>query len=166
MTISIDVENTNNLLDFDYEAIINKAIIKSLDFMKCPYECEVNVLITDNESIRKINKDTRDIDKATDVLSFPMIEYEKAGEFTKQIEDNSNNFNLDTGELLLGDIVLSQDKIIEQAKAYGHTPTRELAFLVVHSILHLLGYDHIIDEDRIVMEEKQRQIMSYINILR
>ena len=119
----------------------------------------------DDEEIRKINSEYRGIDKSTDVLSFPFNEFEIPGNFD-DIEESVDAFNPETGELLLGDIILSTDHITEQAIEYGHSETRELAFLVVHSMLHLMGYDHMVDEDRVIMEERQRKILELEGISR
>ena len=119
----------------------------------------------DDEEIRKINSEYRGIDKSTDVLSFPFNEFEIPGNFDN-IEESVDAFNPETGELLLGDIILSTDHIKEQAIEYGHSETRELAFLVVHSMLHLMGYDHMVDEDRVIMEERQRKILELEGISR
>ena len=108
----------------------------------------------------------RQIDAPTDVLSFPMLSYEQAGNFSALEEDYEDNFNPDTGEIMLGDIVISVDRVREQAAAYGHSERRECAFLIVHSMLHLFGYDHMTPEDAAVMEPKQRQILEEMNISR
>ena len=102
----------------------------------------------------------------TDVLSFPMLSYENAGDFSKLEDDYDDNFNPDTGEIMLGDIVISVDKVLEQAESYGHTTKREYAFLIVHSMLHLCGYDHMTPEEAAVMEAKQKQILDEMNITR
>lgn len=96
----------------------------------------------------------------TDVLSFPMVDYEKPSDFDHVEDAVEDYFNPETGELMLGDIVISVDKVEEQAEKYGHSQTRELAFLVAHSMLHLCGYDHMVDEERLVMEDRQRQILD------
>ena len=140
------------------EEIIEKAVLSSLDYEENPYECEVNVLLTDDARIREINRKERKIDRSTDVLSFPMAEYESPACFDG-FDEMFDLFNPDTGELMLGDIVLSLDHVIAQAREYGHTPDRELAFLCVHSMLHLMGYDHMEDGEREVMEERQRAIL-------
>jgi len=163
MTINID-EDVTVEFDFDYKKIIKDVIEKVLDFEKCPYECEVNVLFVDGEMIREINKEQRDIDKATDVLSFPMIEYEEVSNFEGLDEDSF--FDLESGELLLGDIVLNIEKIKSQAEEYGHSELRELAFLVAHSMLHLCGYDHIDEDERIIMEDRQKKILDELKISR
>jgi len=165
MTINIDYE-AKKKLDLDYEAIINKVIEQALDYVDCPYEAEVNVILTENEEIHEINLETREIDRPTDVLSFPMVEYEVPGDFSIIDEDSYEYFNPESGELVLGDIVISIDKVIEQAELYGHSQERELAFLVAHSMLHLSGYDHMEDDERVEMEQKQEEILQQCNILR
>ncbi|MBE5960370.1 MAG: rRNA maturation RNase YbeY, partial [Lachnospiraceae bacterium] len=102
----------------------------------------------------------------TDVLSFPMVDYEVPSDFDHLEESADDYFNPETGELLFGDIVISVDKVISQAEEYGHSTERELAFLVAHSMLHLCGYDHMEDEERLVMEERQKQILDQLNITR
>ena len=138
----------------------------SLEYVQCPYEAEVSLLITHDEEIREMNREHRGIDRATDVLSFPMLEFERPGDFTGIDEEMSDVFDPESGELMLGDIVISADKVIAQAEEYGHSPKREYAFLIAHSMLHLCGYDHMEDDERKVMEQKQREIMEKINILR
>ncbi len=164
MTYGFDKEVTTGF-DFDEEEIYKKAVNAVLDEEGCPYEAEVNLIITDDEEIRKINLEQRGIDAPTDVLSFPMTQYEMAGDFS-DVENKPDCFNIETGELLLGDIVISADRVIAQAEEYGHGKRREYAFLIVHSMLHLIGYDHIEDEDRAIMEAKQRTIMDDLNISR
>ena len=125
----------------------------------------MNLLLTMNKEIQEMNAEFRHIDRATDVLSFPMIDYEKAGEFAFLEEDDSY-FNCDTGELMLGDIVISKEKVIAQAEEYGHTIKREYAFLIAHSMLHLLGYDHMEEQERLEMERKQKEILEQLGITR
>ena len=117
--------------------------------------------IVDYNTIHEINRNKRKIDRPTDVLSFQMLDYEVAGDFS-MAEDDISNFNPDSGELILGDIVISYDKVIEQAAEYNHSRKRELAFLVAHSMLHLFGFDHMVDDERIEMEEKQNIITKII----
>ena len=159
MTISIEYE-AEKKLDLPYETIIRDVVAASLDYEKCPYEAEVNVILTDNEAIREINREQRQIDSATDVLSFPMVDYETPSDFDHVEEAVEDYFNPETGELMLGDIVISVEKVEEQAEKYGHSQTRELAFLVAHSMLHLCGYDHMEEEERLEMEERQRAILD------
>ena len=139
---------------------IRKCILAALEEEGVDTPCEINVLVTDDASIRTINKAYRNIDKATDVLSFPMCDFETPGDFSHLEETPEEYFDPDTGELLMGDIVISVDKVKEQAEKYGHSQTRELAFLVAHSMLHLSGYDHLEVVERIQMEDMQREILE------
>jgi probable rRNA maturation factor len=166
MTVNIEYESEHQLL-FDYEKIIKDVILTALDFEECPYETEINVILTNNEEIAMINRDYRDLFKPTDVLSFPMVDYEKPGDFSILEECMEEDyFNPESGELMLGDIIISVDKVIEQAESYGHSQERELGFLVAHSMLHLFGYDHMEDEEREAMEERQRAILNILNLKR
>lgn len=159
MTINIEYE-AEKKLEVPYEDIIRDIVEASLDYEECPYEAEVNVVLTDNEGIREINRDYRQIDAPTDVLSFPMVDYETESDFGHVEDAVEDYFNPETGELMLGDIIISVDKVEEQAAKYGHSETRELAFLVAHSMLHLCGYDHMEEEERERMEQRQREILS------
>lgn len=165
MTLEIEYE-TETRLELAVEEIITQVVKEALRHENCPYDIELNVLLTDNASIQEINKEQRQIDAPTDVLSFPMIDYETPADFSIVEKQTEDYFNPETGELLLGDIVISVDKVLEQAESYGHSAKRELAFLVAHSMLHLFGYDHMEDEERLVMEEKQRELMHNLSIER
>ncbi len=154
-----------NPIEIDYQDIACKVIDEAENFVKCPYDCEVNLLITDNDEVLVLNKETRNIDSPTDVLSFPAIEFDKPADFSK-IEDNDFNFNPESGELVLGDIVISYDKVLEQSEEYGHSHQREFAFLIAHSMLHLFGYDHMNEEERKTMEIDQESILNNLNIRR
>lgn len=164
MTIEFEKKYDKDL-GINYEEIADKVINAALDYEECPYEAEVSLTLVDNNRIHDINKEFRDIDRPTDVLSFPMVEYDDAGEFAF-LEDEDDCFNPETGELMLGDIIISLDKVEEQAIAYGHSFTREYAFLIAHSMLHLMGYDHMTDDDASIMEAKQRAILDNLNITR
>lgn len=164
MTINIEKEVEIPFL-FDYIALTNTIVETVLEELECPYECSVNLLLTGNQEIHEMNLEYREIDRPTDVLSFPMTEYEIPGDFS-DVEDQPDCFEPDSGELMLGDIVISVDKVLEQAKEYGHSVKREFAFLIVHSMLHLTGYDHIQEEDCKIMEEKQSQMMEVLAISR
>ena len=145
-------------IDIDYEVIAKDIIDYALEYINCPYECEINLTIVDNDTIREINKEAREIDKATDVLSFPMLEYLNPGDFSDK--DNEINFNPESGELILGDIIISYDKVIDQSSEYGHSKKREFAFLVAHSMLHLFGFDHMTEDERLDMENRQNEILN------
>ena len=165
MTNIIDYE-AKVQLGFDYEALVNKVVEACLDYEKCPYETEISVLFTDDEEIRLINKEFRNIDVPTDVLSFPSIEYVTPGNFETLEETEVDAFHPETGELLLGDIVISVDRAILQAKEYEHSLEREIAFLIAHSMFHLFGYDHMEEDERIKMEDKQKEVLEKLQILR
>lgn len=161
MTIAIEHEAKETLeLEGSEEEIIRDVVFAALAYENCPYEAEVNVVVTDNEEIRALNRQYREMDVPTDVLSFPMLEFETPSDFSHVEDDYEDCFNPETGELMLGDIILSAEKIREQAESYGHSQTRELAFLVAHSMLHLCGYDHVEEAGRKEMERKQREILE------
>ena len=152
--------------DFDMKEILDKIIEKVLDTEKCPYEAQVNLLVTDNEGIREYNRQYRDIDSATDVLSFPMIAFETESDFSAVEDQEADYFDPESGELILGDIIISADKVKEQAAKFGHSEKREFAFLTAHSLLHLCGYDHMTDEEAKIMEGKQEEVLAELGILR
>ena len=155
MTVTIESE-TEVPFDFEYEQTAREVIAQAMDSEEFPYEAEVNLL----------NLEHRGIDRATDVLSFPMLDYQEAGDFSAIGEEQEWNCNPDTGEILLGDIIISVPKVLEQAKEYGHSPKREFAFLITHSMLHLFGYDHMEPEEAAIMENKQEKILEVLGISR
>lgn len=164
MSLQIE-EETKVVFDFAYKELAERVVEFTIDHEKFPFEAEVNLTLTDNEGIHEINKEYREIDRPTDVLSFPLISYETAGDFSN-VEDEDDNFNPDTGEAMLGDIIISVPKVKEQAKEYGHSEEREYAFLIVHSMLHLFGYDHMTPEEASFMEDKQKEILNELHIFR
>lgn len=165
--MSLYLETEGNIdLPFNASEVAELVVNAALDYAQCPYETEVNLLLTHDSEIHEMNLQFRNIDRPTDVLSFPMIEYETPGDFSEIDEQSDDLFNPETGELLLGDIVISVDKVKAQAREFGHSEKREYAFLIAHSMLHLFGYDHMTDEERLVMEEKQRIIMKKVQIQR
>ncbi|MEG1798532.1 MAG: rRNA maturation RNase YbeY, partial [Clostridium sp.] len=130
-----------------------------------PYQ--ISLLFVSNKEIREINLETRNIDSATDVLSFPMLDYEKG----KVYKDIYIDFQFDEtfkdgDELVLGDMVLSLERALEQSEEYGHSYEREVSYLVVHSILHLLGYDHMEEEEKKVMRKREEEILNKLDIRR
>lgn len=133
----------------------------ALEYENCGFDAQISVTITDNENIRQMNKEFRNKDSATDVLSFPMLEFDEDG---NAFDDD---FDFDGDEVVLGDIVISAERAAEQAENYGHSFKREIAFLTVHSMLHLLGYDHVnSEEEEKVMFKKQDEILNILNITR
>lgn len=162
----IYLENEGELeLGLDYLELAEEVAEAVLDHENCPYESQVELLLTDNEEIHRINQEFRAIDRPTDVLSFPMIDFASPAEYDFLEEDDSC-FDPETGELMLGNIVISKEKVISQAEEYGHSVKREYAFLIAHSMLHLLGYDHMEEAERAVMEDKQREILNQLGIER
>ncbi len=155
MTILID-NRTEEALSLELSQGIEKIIYDSLAYEGFTKPCEVSVSIVDNEEIRQINKQFRGIDRATDVLSFPLLTFE---------EGERPDFN-EKNEVLLGDIIISLERAKEQAEEYGHSLKRELAFLTAHSMLHLLGYDHMEEEEEKEMFQKQREILNKAGIPR
>ena len=166
MTVNLESEVEIDLKGCDVYEGIKKTVEACLNYVDCPYEAEVNVLLTNDNEIREMNRENRDLDKSTDVLSFPLIAYDKPADFDLTEEDEIDLCNPDTGELMLGDIVISLDHVKAQAKEYGHSEERELLFLVAHSMLHLFGYDHENDDERIVMEKMQKEILDSIGVSR
>lgn len=159
MSIIIENEYQGDMLS-DFEMIIHEIVDAALDYEVCPYECQVSVTLVDNKTIHQINKEYRGIDRPTDVLSFPSLEYNEPGEFDWLEEEGIGCFDPESGELILGDIMISMDKVREQAEEYGHSQRREFAFLIAHSMLHLMGYDHMVPEERLTMEKKQEEILQ------
>ena len=165
MSLYMEEEVTTDF-PFDAEDTAKRVTDFALEHEGFPFEAEINLTLTDNDGIRAVNQAHRGIDAPTDVLSFPLLSYETPGDFSGLEDDYSDNFNPDTGEIMLGDIIISVDKVKEQAKSYGHSMLREFAFLVLHSMLHLFGYDHMTEAEAAVMEEKQREILNELGILR
>ncbi len=151
--------NYEGEIRIDTEEIANRVVEGTLVYENCPYDCRVSLILIGNDEIRDINRDFRGIDRATDVLSFPAAEYPQPGDFSDIESRDPFAFDPESGELILGDIMISMDKVKEQAMEYGHSQVREFAFLIAHSMLHLMGYDHMSDGERKIMEEKQADIL-------
>lgn len=153
-------------VDFDPEAVAEAVINQVADMEEVPYEFDIYVTMVDNTSIHEINMEQRGIDRPTDVLSFPNLDFEVPGDFSLVEENEMNYFDPETGMMLMGDIVISVDKVYEQAAEYGHSRKREFAFLVAHSMLHLCGYDHMEEEEAALMEAKQKEALEALGITR
>ena len=172
MTINIEIDEDATInkefeeaKELDYRQAITNAVQAAYKEVNCPFEVEVNVILTDNDNIHAINLETRGIDRPTDVLSFPCLLYDEPCDFDYIDENESYLFNPESGDLMFGDILISTDKVVEQAHEYGHSLLRELSFLVIHSMLHLSGYDHM-EEDGDTMEKLQAKILEDMNITR
>lgn len=148
MELLID-NRTDAALSKELEEAIRKAAAEALSYEAFDENCEISVSIVDNEEIRQINRQFRKIDRATDVLSFPMLTFMEG----EEAEVNEN------GEMILGDIIISLERAKEQAAEYGHSLQREIAFLTAHSMLHLLGYDHMEPEEEAEMFRRQKEIL-------
>lgn len=140
--------------------LIKRAVIETLNSEQLTFACEVNVLITNDDEVRKLNITFRDVDEATDVLSFPMKAF-IAGHY--EIDDKE--LCPETNTFALGDVVLSSERVHTQAKQYGHSVFRETAYLTIHSVLHLLGYDHV-DESEGKRQMRQREEIILKNFLK
>lgn len=165
----IRVENEQNLMEVGEDLV--EAIIETIEYtlknQRVLYEGEVSVLLVDNEAIREINRENRNIDQPTDVLSFPMIEYEEGKTYADLYGDHEFGVEYFDGDaLVLGDIVISMEMADLQAEEYGHSLKREVCYLTVHSVLHLLGYDHMNDEDKKRMRDSEEKILSELKITR
>ena len=165
MTFYVENE-TNEEFPFNVEELISTLTVELVKTFGIQYEVSLNVSFTDDTSIREINKEFRGIDKSTDVLSFPALEFETPGDFSNIEEDSPEYFDPDTKELILGDIMISLEHAHAQALEYGHSFKREIAFLITHSLLHLSGFDHESDEERAVMEDYQRKLLDTVGITR
>ena len=164
MTINIEYE-TDQQHEIDYPPHKSDVAHKDLEMVKCPFHRQVKLVLTDNEEINRVNTEFRNIQAPTDVLSFPMIPFETPADYSV-VEEDESYFDLDSDELLLGDIMISVPKVFAQAEEYGHSVTREFCFLVAHSMLHLLGYDHMTEDEAKVMEAKQANALKELGINR
>ena len=156
MKLNVITENQQDRFEIkgELETLIEQAVAASLNFEEIDFDCAVSVTFTDNAGIRDYNREYREKDAVTDVLSFPMFDM-----------DTEEVYALDGTPVELGDIVLSLERAKEQADEYGHSFEREVAFLCVHSTLHLLGYDHErSDEEDKMMRAKQREIMKILGL--
>ena len=155
MTVLID-NRTDWVLDDEFVRPSNDVVLESLKFEDFDTQCEVSISIVDNSEIKNINKQFRHIDKETDVLSFPQLTFEEG-----EVADVNEN-----DEIILGDIIISIENAISQAEEHGHGLRRQIAFLTAHSMLHLMGYDHMEPEERDIMFEKQEKILGNLGITR
>ncbi|MDO5564088.1 MAG: rRNA maturation RNase YbeY [Eubacteriales bacterium] len=158
--IILNIENKNNTwCDFSLEKVSNSVINEALKLHKISVPCFVNLIFCTKKKIKEVNNSTRNINKVTDVLSFPNIDF-NISKYDISIYDFEHN------AIYLGDILICTKKMIEQAKKYNHSIKRECAFLIAHSILHLLGYDHIKKDDEEKMFTLQERILNNIGISR
>lgn len=153
-------------MDFDYAglaAAVGEAVLEAEHF---PGEAEVDLVLTSDNEIHRVNREFRAVDAPTDVLSFPSVDFECPGDYPQYSEWKNTYKNPDTGNIILGDIMISVPRVFSQAEQYGHSVKREFSFLFAHSMFHLLGYDHMEPEQAQVMEEKQERILQHLGISR
>lgn len=162
-------DNRQNKLEVTEEFIKKLSEVCSFALKEEEVDCEyqISLLFVDNEEIKEINEETRGINKETDVLSFPMIDYENGKVYKNMyIGYEFDETYMDGEEVVLGDMVLSLEKALEQSVEYNHSYEREVCYLVVHSILHLLGYDHMEEHEKIIMRKREEEILNKLNIIR
>lgn len=163
------VENESGCdFGFSEKDLVRDVAVAVLKQENGPQNVELNLLITDNEGIREFNRQYRNIDKETDVLSFPNLDFIKPADFSivQNAETQADYYNPETGELVLGDIILSSEKVFSQADEYGHSVKREFAFLIAHSMLHLCGYDHMREDEAADMDKRQENVLKQLGITR
>ena len=155
MKLKIYFENNQEkeVVTYKLKMLIRKAVLATLEYENIEEDCEASITFCDDEKIRELNKKFRNIDRATDVLSFPLF------------DEDAAEYSVPEIECMLGDIVISLERAKAQAEEFGHSYERETAFLAVHSVLHLLGYDHETgEEDEIDMRRRQSDIMEKIGL--
>ena len=155
--------------DFDEYKLSMKVLSEVLKVEKINIDISVNISIVGSKKIRILNKESRKNDKVTDVLSFPNITFKKPSDINSIIhnkKEKSIAYDYVTNSYFLGDIVICNNKVIEQSKKYNHSIKREYSFLITHSMLHLLGYDHMIKKDEDLMIKKQENILNNLKISR
>ena len=160
MSVFIDNRQDGIAVDEAMEAMVVQVVEKVLEFEGVQEEYEISISFVNNEEIRSLNMEYRGIDKETDVLSFPMLD------FIEEEEEEEVDAEYIDEELALGDIVISMEKALEQSGEYGHSFNRELAFLLVHGMLHLLGYDHEVEATEGDIFEKQEEILTELNLIK
>lgn len=159
--MEIIFENQQDIIELcdEHLTIIENVVAKTLELEQFSADTIVSVTAVDNKEIHSLNKEFRGVDRPTDVLSFPVVEFENG----KMIENSGDYFE---DKLILGDIIFSAEKLKEQSIEYGHSFERELGFLVCHSTLHLLGYDHETEDERQVMRQKEEKTLELLNLTR
>ncbi|WP_142414533.1 rRNA maturation RNase YbeY [Hathewaya massiliensis] len=163
------VDNRQEKIKFEEDLInlIEDMIKYALKEEGVNLEYEVSLILIDNKNIRNINKEQRGKDMVTDVLSFPMLEYPEHKVFKDVYKDYKfSQFDLDEGKLILGDIALSLERAKEQSEEFNHSFKREVCYLIIHSILHLLGYDHMEECDKEIMRRREEEILKSFNLIR
>lgn len=164
--VDLIIENAQNdiLVDEKLEKIISDVVAAVLDEEDFNKAVEISVTFVNNERIKEINREHRNKDVATDVLSFPMLEFDEIGKINSDY--HMGDYNYDEDVLMLGDIVISLEKAKQQADEYGHSFEREIGFLTAHSMFHLLGYDHETPQEEETMRSKEELVLQKLGLKR
>ncbi len=149
-----------NYYDEEIHKNLENTITTAFSYLKPDFDLVVNVSIVSEEEIKELNRDNRQVDAVTDVLSFPMLEWSEPEKLMFDIAEC--DYDPDTNCVFLGDIILCKQRIEEQAKEYGHSLLRESVYLTLHGVLHLMGYDHIEEEDKKIMRKKEEEILKIL----
>lgn len=159
----IYIENEQSAVEIKQEhyRLLQDTVLTCLRHENIETGCEVNILLTDDASIKEINSEFRKVDAPTDVLSFPMADIIKG-----EIKDDGGDYDIDEGLLMIGDIVISTETALRQSEMYGHSFEREIAFLTAHGVFHLLGYDHMEKDDEAEMMAKQEAVLDKLGLRR
>ena len=163
----LEIDNRQDKIEVtkELESLLEQCITAVLHNEGINWPVEVSLVLADNKVIQKINKEYREVDNPTDVLSFPMLEFDKdINDLTE--DDLKGDMDPDKDAIILGDIVISLEKAMEQSKEYGHSFMREVGFLTVHGMLHLLGYDHMEEADRLTMRSREESVLEGLKLSR
>lgn len=165
--MTVDINNCQDSIEIDpeIEEFMENCILTGLKAEGISIPVEVSILLVDDNHIRELNKTYRGIDAPTDVLSFPMLEFE-SDDGKREITDVMNDAEKDGDTVILGDIVISVERALNQAREYNHSFLREMGFLLIHGLLHLLGYDHMDEGERLEMRQKEESILKMLNLTR
>ncbi|MFU0799695.1 MAG: rRNA maturation RNase YbeY [Xylanivirga thermophila] len=164
----VEIDNRQDKVEYseDIEMVLKKCVEKTLNVENFNFPAEVSITLVDDGTIHQINKEYRDIDRPTDVLSFPLLSFAYCDKAEVSMDDVKYEINPETNAVVLGDVVISLERAQNQANEYGHSFIREVGFLTVHSMLHLLGYDHEEDDERDRMRKREEEILDKLEITR
>lgn len=156
----VELFDENNYYDEEMHQNLKNTITTAFSYLKPDFDLLVNVSIVSQEEIRELNRDNRQVDSVTDVLSFPMLEWCEPEKLLEALSEY--DYDPDSECVFLGDIILCKQRIEEQAKEYGHSLLRESVYLTLHGVLHLMGYDHIEESDKKIMRKKEEEILKIL----
>ena len=156
----VDLFDECNYYDEEMHKNLENTIVTAFSYLKPDFDLCVNVSIVSEEEIKELNRDNRQVDSVTDVLSFPMLEWSEPEKLMYEIGEY--DYDPDTKCVFLGDIILCKQRIEEQSKQYGHSLLRESVYLTLHGVLHLMGYDHMVEEDKKIMRKREEEILKIL----